>query len=150
MTKAIYLDMDGCVCNLYGIDGWLDMLIAEDTFPYAAAAPMYDMAVLNAMLSEFADLGYTIGVISWTSKSGSNDYNKAVRRVKREWLAKHLPIATEIHVVKYGTPKWRVANVRDSILIDDEDGNRSAWRNGATIDANEDIITQLWNLLETL
>ena len=150
MAKAIYLDMDGTFANLYGVDNWLDMLIAEDPTPYAIAAPMYDMAALNAMLWEFEQRGYIIGVISWTAKNGSKAYNNAVRHVKREWLAKHLPIATEIHVVKYGTPKHRVAKIKDSILIDDEMPNREKWSNGLTIDANHDIITQLWNILETL
>ena len=31
MTKAIYLDMDGTIANLYGVDGWLDCIINEYT-----------------------------------------------------------------------------------------------------------------------
>ena len=31
MTKAIYFDMDGTIANFYGVDGWLNDLINENT-----------------------------------------------------------------------------------------------------------------------
>ena len=37
MTNAIYFDMDGTIADLYGFDGWLDYLHAEDVKPYAEA-----------------------------------------------------------------------------------------------------------------
>ena len=30
MTKAIYFDMDGTIADLYGVDGWLDSLVAAN------------------------------------------------------------------------------------------------------------------------
>ena len=36
----INLDMDGTITNLYGVQNWLDYLIAEDVTPYAIAKPL--------------------------------------------------------------------------------------------------------------
>ena len=82
--------------------------------------------------------GYQIGIISWLSKSGTVDFNKTVRRVKKEWLEKFFPYATEIHIVKYGTPKWSVAKDR-GYLIDDEEKNLFDWgsKYGKSIPASE-------------
>ena len=30
MIKAIYFDLDGTIADLYGVEGWLDDLIAEN------------------------------------------------------------------------------------------------------------------------
>ena len=44
MNKAIYIDMDGTIASLYGVQGWLDMLIAEDPHPlrYCRTACKYE------------------------------------------------------------------------------------------------------------
>ena len=31
MYKAIYFDMDGTIADLYGVNGWLDYLVGEQT-----------------------------------------------------------------------------------------------------------------------
>ena len=51
MTKAIYFDMDGTIADLYGVDGWLDMLINEDATPYIKANPLVRLATLARMLN---------------------------------------------------------------------------------------------------
>lgn len=147
MTKAIYFDMDGTIADLYNVDGWLDMLHAEDATPYEVAAPMYDMAELNNLLCEFVSLGYIIGVVSWTAMNGSAEYNKAVRKVKKQWIEKHLPVVEEFHVVKYGTPKRKPAKVKNAILVDDNEQVRNDWH-GMTVDANKNIIEELKFLLD--
>ena len=35
--RTIYFDMDGTIANLYGVDGWLDMIINRDATPYKVA-----------------------------------------------------------------------------------------------------------------
>ena len=147
MIKAIYFDMDGTIADLYGVDGWLDALHREDTTPYAVAAPMVDMAQLNAICERLIALGITIGVISWSAMGGSREYNAAVRKVKREWISEYLPCVSEFHVVKYGTPKHHVRKVESSILVDDNVDVREAWR-GETIDATKNILKALAELLE--
>ena len=31
---TFYVDMDGTIANLYGVENWLEYLINEDAFPY--------------------------------------------------------------------------------------------------------------------
>lgn len=147
MCKAIYFDMDQTIADLAGVPNWLDMLRAEDVTPYQIAAPMYNMRVLNTILEEIAAQGITIGVISWLAMDSTKEYDKQVRKAKKDWLAKYLPTATEIHIIKYGYSKKKAAKIKDSILIDDNAGVRAAWR-GETIDATENIIINLLNVLE--
>ena len=147
MIKAIYFDMDGTIADLYGVDGWLDALHREDTTPYAVAAPMVDMAQLNAICEHLIALGVTIGVISWSAMGGSREYNAAVRKVKREWINEYLPCVSEFHVVKYGTPKHHVRKIKHSILVDDNAEVREAWQ-GETIDATKNILKALAEVLK--
>ena len=44
---TIWFDMDGTIADLYGVDGWLDNLINEDTRPYDIAKPLVNMAYLS-------------------------------------------------------------------------------------------------------
>lgn len=134
MNKAIYFDMDGTIADLYGVEGWLDDLIAENVRPYAEAKPLLNLSLLARYIHKAQRMGYTVGVISWLSKSGTPEYNEAVTAVKREWLAKHLPSVEwdEIHIVKYGTPK-STCRTCPGILFDDEQRNLDEWGAGAVI-----------------
>lgn len=128
---TIYLDLDGTVADLYGVDGWLADLEAKRTRPYDEAKPMHNMSALARALNKAQRNGIQIGVISWLSKTATEDYNKAVIKAKRKWLKKHLKSVqfNEIHIVEYGTPKSSVAeNV--GILFDDEERNRKEWSKG--------------------
>ena len=129
MTKAIYFDMDGTIADLYGVDGWLDYLIAEQTKPYREAKPLVDMRKLAKILNELQAQGWTIGIISWLSKSGSDTYGEKVAKTKEAWLKKHLGSVhfDEIKIAKYGTPKQFLADHALGILFDDEKPNRDAW-----------------------
>ena len=131
MAKAIYLDMDGTIADLYGVEGWLDDLIASRTRPYEQAKPIYNMSKLARALNKAQKQGVRIGVISWLSKSGTEDYNEAVTKAKRKWLKKHLKSVKfdEVYIVPYGTPKGTLA-VENSILFDDEERNRNEWNKG--------------------
>lgn len=124
----IFFDMDGTIANLYGVENWLPMLIAEDTKPYTMAKPMVNMNSLARVLNRLQAQGHKIGIISWTSKGGSKKYNDAVAKAKKAWLNKHLASVKfdEIHIVAYGTPKAIFANT-NAILFDDEEPNRKAW-----------------------
>ena len=138
--KEIWFDMDGTIADLYGVENWLPMLIAEDTTPYEVARPLLRMATLARLLNRLQADGYTIGIISWTSKGGTTAYNEAVAEVKRAWLRKHLASVhfDRIEIVAYGTPKQ---NGRNGILFDDEERNRENW-NGIAYDVD--------NILEKL
>jgi hypothetical protein len=132
MTRAIYFDMDGTIANLYGVENWLDNLMNEYTRPYREAKAMVNMRALGRELNRLQAEGYVIGVVSWLSKSGSDEYGERVAKAKREWLARHIGAVEwdEIHIVKYGTPKYKVVDVPNGILFDDEERNRKEWALG--------------------
>ena len=46
----IYLDMDGTFADLYAVEGWLEMLRAYDSTPYAKAKTMVHMSECNGKL----------------------------------------------------------------------------------------------------
>ena len=140
MTTTIFFDMDGTIADLYGVNNWLDYLLASDTLPYEVAKPLVKLNSLARILNRLQRNGYKIGIISWLSKSGSDEYNNAVAEVKKDWLRKHLASVKfdEIHIVNYGTPKQVFAKTADDILFDDEKPNRDNWT-GKAFDVDEII-----------
>lgn len=128
---TIYFDLDGTVADLYGVDGWLADLEAKRVRPYEEARPMHNMNTLAKAIHKAQKSGVKVGVISWLSKTATEDYNKAVTKAKRKWLKKHLKSVDfdEIHIVPYGTPKSEVAQ-SIGILFDDEERNRAEWNKG--------------------
>ena len=125
----ICFDMDGTIANLYGVEGWLENLIAEDVRPYREAEVLLNMNSLARKLNKLQKQGHEIVVISWLSKCGSENYNKAVTEVKKAWLKKHLGSVRfdEVNIVKYGTPKSLFCKSENDILFDDEEQNRTDW-----------------------
>lgn len=133
MTKAIYFDMDGTIADLYGVDNWLDKLIASDETPYAQAKPLVRLATLARLLNILHTMGYVIGIVSWLAKNSNADYDERVTNAKRNWLKKHMASVCfdEIHIVEYGTPKQDIVNYPNGILFDDEEKNRKNWKGQA-------------------
>ena len=86
LNITINFDMDGTIADLYGVENWLEMLIAEDTTPYAEAEPLLRLCSLARVLNRLQRNGYNLAVISWLSKSGTEEYNEAVTAVKMAWL----------------------------------------------------------------
>ena len=129
LNITINFDMDGTIADLYGVENWLDYLIAENTFPYANAKPLVRLNLLARRLNTLQRNGYEIAVISWLSKSGTEEYNRAVTEVKMAWLKKHLPSVNwdRITIVPYGTPKENFCNNPLDVLFDDEERNRTNW-----------------------
>ena len=147
MNRRICLDMDGTFVNLYGVENWLPMLRNEETTPYEVAKPLVNLSLMARYLNRLQREGYTLTIISWTAKNGTEEYNHRVAQAKMEWLAKHLKSVNfdEIHIVEYGTPKENFGNETD-ILFDDEIKNRENW-NGTAYDV-ENILEILKNLLD--
>ena len=67
-NKILVFDMDGTIANFYGVKGWLDYLINEDTTPYEIAEPLYDMDILNNILKDLKNKGWKIVVTTWLAK----------------------------------------------------------------------------------
>ena len=129
LNITINFDMDGTIADLYGVENWLEYLINENTFPYEMARPLVRLNHLARKLNTLQRNGYNIAVISWLSKSGTEEYNRAVTEVKIEWLRKHLPSVEwdRIIIVPYGTPKENFCNNPLDVLFDDEERNRNNW-----------------------
>ena len=142
LNITINFDMDGTIADLYGVENWLDYLIAGDVFPYENAEPLLRLSALARRLNNLQKNGYNLAVISWLSKSGSEAYNEAVTTVKLAWLRKHLPSVKwdAIHIVPYGTPKQNFCENPLDILFDDEAGNRKNWT-GRAYDVNDILAT---------
>lgn len=139
----ICFDMDGTIANLYGVDGWLEMLINKDETPYKEAGVLVNMNSLARILNRLQRLGHEIGIISWLSKDSNTEYDAKVTEAKKGWLAKHLKSVKFdfIEIVKYGTDKNIVARNDNDILFDDEENNRKNWKG---------IAYNVDNIIETL
>ena len=129
MNITINFDLDGTLCNLYGIENWLEMLIAEDTTPYECAEPLLRLSALARKLNALQRNGYNLAIISWLSKGSTEEYDKAVTEAKMNWLTKHLPSVTwdRVTIIPYGTPKQIFCENPLDILFDDEERNRNNW-----------------------
>ena len=82
----VCFDMDGTIANLYGVQGWLEMLREENARPYEVAEPMWNMVELNKVLGELQNQGVEIRVITWLSMNSSEDYKEKTRQAKLQWL----------------------------------------------------------------
>lgn len=126
MIREINFDMDGTIADLYGVENWLDDLINERTRPYEMARVLINMSALARQIHRVQRIGYKVNIISWLSKSGTEEYNARVTQAKLEWLAEHLPSVEfdNISIVPYGTPKETLGV---GYLFDDELRNRENW-----------------------
>lgn len=147
--KVIVFDMDGTIADFYGVGGWLDDLNNYRTRPYEIAKPLYDMAELANLLEELKKIGYIIAITTWLSADSTKEYDNEVRKAKLEWLEKYRFPYDEIHLVKYGTTKANCTRKLGGfqILVDDNEKVRNGWNLGTTINANENIIEKLKELL---
>ena len=150
MNKAIIFDMDGTIADFYGVNNWLEDLHNENTRPYDIAKPIYDMEILNAILDVLRLQGWRIIITTWLAKNSTEEFKKATRESKKAWLAKYHFQYDEIHLVQYGTTKADCTRHLGGmqILIDDNEKIRKGWHLGNTINANENILTSLINLLK--
>lgn len=149
-NKVLVFDMDGTIADLYGVDNWLEKLKNESPQPYQVAKPMYNPQTMNIILAELKRRGWTIAITTWLAKESRKEYDKEVRKAKKQWLDNIEFPYDVIHMVKYGTPKHYVTKKLGGhqIIIDDNEEVREKWTLGATIDAqNENVLTELLKLL---
>ena len=145
--------MDGTIANLYGVNGWLEMLENENPKPYEIAEPMWDMVELAQTLRMLQVKGYEVRVITWLAKDSTEEYKVKTRQAKLEWLEKYGFPYDKFHGVAYGTTKANCIRKyleinEQAILIDDNDKIRQGWTVGNTINpTTENIIDLLKALL---
>lgn len=151
MKKTLVFDMDGTIANFYGVNGWLEDIRSGNPRPYIVAEPMYDMEVLKVILEALKAQGWTIVVTSWLAKDSDKSFDEVTRIAKRDWLTRYNFPADEIYLVKYGTTKANCTRKLGGfqILVDDNEQVRKGWHLGDTINANENILEKLVDLLLT-
>ena len=127
---VIWFDMDGTFVDLYGVENWLEMLVAKNEKPYEIAKPLFRMNTFARELNKLQKMGYEIGVISWLAKNSNLEYDNKVKTAKEKWLKNHLKSVefNYVEIVPYGTPK---NEGRNGILFDDEKPNRDSWNGTA-------------------
>jgi hypothetical protein len=105
------------------------------------------MNLLARLLNRLQREGWHIGIVSWTSKTGSLVFNSTTSYAKRNWLHRHLHSVNwdEIRIIPYGTPKQTAVQFPEGILFDDEAPNRESWE-GTAYDV-QNIIEILKGLL---
>lgn len=147
--KILVFDMDGTIADLYGVEGWLNDLRTENTRPYEIAKPLYDTDTLNELLMILRGMGWKIVVTTWLAKDATKAYDKAVRYAKLNWLKENAFPYDEIHLVKYGTTKANCTRALGGyqVLVDDNEKVRKGWTLGATINAKENILPKLVDLI---
>ena len=158
MTKVrmIVWDMDGTMADLYGVDGWLEMLENENPLPYEIAKPLWDMERLANIIRGLQAIGVEQRIVTWLSMNSSEEYKTETRRAKREWLDEFGFPYDHFHGVQFGATKADsvrkfLADDETAILIDDSARVRKGWHLGETVDPTEvDIIDFLGTLLESL
>ena len=144
--------MDGTIANLYGVNGWLEMIENENPKPYEIAEPMWDMVELATTLKMLQIKGYEIRVITWLAKDSTEDYKALTRQAKLEWLERYGFPYDKFHGIAYGTTKancirkYLEINER-AILIDDNDKIRQGWTVGNTINPTTENIVEILKAL---
>ena len=152
MSKVVMFDMDGTVYDLYGQENWLDRLLNDDVSVYADGAPLVNLRELEKVCKALIAKGFEIGVITWLSKGGNEKFNRNTTLTKKLWVENNMPYVTKFTAQKYGTPKQKALDksVKFAILVDDNAEVREMWetpKQRKSIDANGDIITELWKLV---
>ena len=64
----IWFDMDGTIADLYGVNGWLEMLTAQDATPYAIAKPLVNLSALARLIHKAQRNGFEICIVSALAK----------------------------------------------------------------------------------
>lgn len=124
----IWFDMDGTLADLYGVDGWLEMLIAHDATPYAIAKPLVTLSLLARLMNKAQRKGFKVGIVTALAKGSDEAYDKAVIEAKLGWLGSHLKSVQfdEIKFVSYDFVKNGI-NSGNDILFDDEARHLEKW-----------------------
>jgi len=137
----IWFDMDGTIADLYGVENWLEMLIAHDETPYAIAKPIVNLSVLARLMNKVQRKGFEICIVSALAKNSTVEYDERVRNAKIKWLANHLKSVhfDEIRFVPYWYTKNDV-NTGTDVLFDDEERHLEKWT-GTAVHASKMIET---------
>lgn len=74
MTTTIFFDLDGTLADLYGVEDWLDMLMASDALPYEIAKPLIRLSALARLLNNLQKRG----VSHWDHQLAVKKFNPRI------------------------------------------------------------------------
>lgn len=132
----IWFDMDGTIADLYGVENWLEKIVAKDETPYAIAKPIPNLSTFARFVNKLQRKGYEICIVSALAKNSTEDYDEKVKLAKTQWLKKHLK-SVQFNIIKF-VPYWFTkndVNEGNDILFDDETRHLEKWT-GKAIPAN--------------
>lgn len=145
MKLTVILDMDGTIADLYKVENWLSKLRNFDPTPYTEAALM--VAGIAEAVKAIREAGAEVKVVSWLSKETNSDFDKLVRKAKRDWLAEQGIEVDSVRCVPYGTQKAYYRNPENiNILFDDNAEVRESFEgfnNCFALDPTENNIAEV-------
>ena len=124
MKTVVYLDMDGTIANLYGIENWLARLRNEDSTIFTECETLISE---TALFELYPVEKYEIRILSMTPKKATKRYRMSVIAQKNEWLDIHFPHIKKRIYLPYGHNK-NLKNSANKILIDDSEIIRNNFR----------------------
>lgn len=127
MKIKVYLDMDGTIADLYGIENWLPRLRNEDPEIFLECKPMITEEKLFQI---FPENEYLIKILTMTPKDCTNEYHENVKEQKAKWLQKYFPKLSSQIYMRYGFNK-NLKNSASAILVDDSEPIRESWKGTA-------------------
>lgn len=122
--QIIYLDMDGTIADLYGIENWLEGLRNEVDGLFLQCEPLITESELLVL---FPNDIYELRICSMTPMNASKEYCVKVIEEKNIWLDKHFPSIKKRTYLEYGYNK-NIRNSKNHILIDDNKIIRESYR----------------------
>jgi 5'(3')-deoxyribonucleotidase len=122
--QIIYLDMDGTIADLYGIENWLERLRNEVEGLFLQCEPLITESELLVL---FPNDIYELRICSMTPMNASKEYCVKVIEEKNIWLDKHFPSIKKRTYLEYGYNK-NIRNSKNHILIDDNKTIRENYR----------------------
>lgn len=122
--QIVYLDMDGTIANLYGIENWLDGLLNEVEGLFLNCEPLVSSEELEKY---FPNEKYELRICSMTPLNASEEYCKVVIEEKNLWLDKYFPQITHRVYMAYGNNK-NLRNCQNHILVDDNEKIRNTFK----------------------
>lgn len=143
-VKAVYFDMDGVLCDLYGVHNWRNLITRGDVTPYVKAGSLVNPGELYKVVTALQERGLHVGVLTWGAKGSNKRFLKETKQAKLAWLARTYRVVwNSVKVMPYGMDKSKYA-MADSVLIDDSPINRARWNGLCAIDGGkQDMLTQL-------
>jgi len=124
MKKQVYLDMDGTIADLYGMENWLERLKSEDKTIFEECEPI---TTEEKLFEVFPQEKYNITILSMTPLGATKEYCENVERQKDNWLDKFFPNLTKRIYMAYGNNK-NLKNSQNHILVDDNEKIRENFR----------------------